>query len=74
MWSPSLFLRCAPCDYNCFGPLKEGLSVILYPDWNLFKNAIDRAILEGLQRGLFQGVILLPQRWQKVIEKEGHYI
>ena len=74
MWSPFLFSRCSPCAYNCFGLLKEGLSVILYSDWNLFKNAIDRAILEGLQRGLFQGVILLPERWQKVIEKEGDYI
>ena len=52
-----------PDDYINFYHLKAGLSRIRYPEWASVKEAIKKAILEGLQRGLFIGVTMLPERW-----------
>ena len=75
VWShPPYSPDCHPCDFNCFGPLKARISGICYNDWDSVKSAIDRAVREGSQSGLFRGVTMLPERWQTVIDKEGEYI
>ena len=63
-----------PCDYNCFGPLKHEIKKNRYDNWDLFSDALNNEIHKGLQRGLFQGVQMLPDRWSRVIEEEGNYI
>ena len=51
-----------PCDFDCFSPLKRGLKGIRYNTWYDLINAVNSAIKEGLQRGLFKGVKMLPNR------------
>jgi len=63
-----------PCDFNCFGPLKAGLKGHRYTTWEEVEIAIKNVISEGLSRGLYQGVKMLPDRWERVIEEEGEYI
>ncbi len=74
-WSHPAYLRDnQPCDYNGFGPLKDGLSGLQFKNWDQFENRLKVVISEGLQKGHFRGVARLPERWQKVIDKEGNYI
>ncbi len=61
-------------DYDCFGPLKAGISGVRYPDWDSVKDAISNVISDGLQNGRFKGVQKLPERWERIIEFEGNYI
>jgi transposase len=63
-----------PCDYNCFGPFKRQLKGTRYNNSSELIDAINKAINEGTQKGLYQGIKMLPDRWQKVIDKEGSYI
>ena len=50
-----------PNDYNNLYHLKAGLSGIRYPEWTSFKEAIEKVILEGSQKGLYKGVTMLPE-------------
>lgn len=63
-----------PCDFNCFGPLKGAMKGNRYINWNDVETALKNAIESGLSRGLYQGVKMLPERWERVIAKEGDYI
>ena len=69
-YSPDIQL----CDFNCFGPLKRELKGIRYNNWSELINAINSVVDEGLQNGLFQGVKMLPDRWELVIDNNGEYI
>ena len=63
-----------PCDFNCFGPLKRELKGIRYNSWPELINAVNTIISEGLQRGLFKGVEMLPDHWKRIIDSNGEYI
>ena len=69
-YSPDL----QPCDYNCFGPLKQRLSGKQYHNWAELKEAIQKNLEDGLVEGLFLGVRKLPDRWERVIENKGNYL
>lgn len=63
-----------PCDFNCFGPLKRELKGNRYNSWSELINAINSIVGEGLHRGLFKGVKMLPDRWKLIIDSNGEYI
>jgi hypothetical protein len=63
-----------PPDFNCFGSLKHRLKGKRYQNWNQFKDVLQSAIDEDSRRGLFKGVSMLQERWQKVVELEVYYI
>ena len=63
-----------PCDFNCFGPLKRQIKRNRYADWNQLQQALEAAIRDGSERGLYKGVQMLPERWEKVVENEGAYL
>ena len=71
---PPYSLHLYPCDYNCFGLLKQGLAGIRFPDWESFEEKLESEIQRHLRLGHFQGVAKLPDRWQSVEENEGNYI
>lgn len=69
-YSPDL----QPCDYNCFGPLKRELKGKRYNNFSELSSVLNNTISKGLQDGLFRGVRMLPERWQRVIDNNGSYI
>ena len=69
-YSPDL----QPCDFNGFGPLKEGIRGYRHSNWTELTEAIKDTFERGLGRGLFKGVSMLPDRWERVITEEGEYL
>lgn len=64
----------SPCDYDLFPKLKEGLRGYRFRGLEELTMEVTRQI-RGLNRnGLLTGIQKLPDRWTKVIEKEGDYI
>jgi hypothetical protein len=51
-----------PCDFNCFGPLKLQINGTRYADWNQLQDALEAAMRDGSERGLYKGVQMLPER------------
>ena len=64
----------SPCDFNCFGQLKNKLRQSPSANWDEFIEKLDDAILDLNTRELMNGVNRLPERWKRVIEAEGEYI
>ena len=62
-----------PCDFNCFGHLKDRLKGPRYQDLDSLINAIGVAIQWGNGNGTFNGVSKLHEVWQDIINKQGEY-
>jgi [histone H3]-lysine36 N-dimethyltransferase SETMAR len=63
-----------PCDFNCFNPLKHQLKGTRYTDRDKLREALEAAIREGSERGLYKGIQMLPERWETVINNDGAYL
>lgn len=69
-YSPDL----SPCDYHLFGPLKEALGGKKFKSNEEVMEAV-RIWLRMQPKNFFSsGIRKLPERWNKCIIKQGHYI
>ena len=69
-YSPDLH----PCDFQCFNQLKRSLKSKTYDNWFEFEERLKTLIDNGTQNGLYRGVRMISDRWNRVIESEGKYI
>jgi transposase len=63
-----------PCDYWGISKIKDPNRGIRFASWDEMRAAIEKTILSINLESLKKGVVDLPNKWEQVIEKEGHYI
>src|SRR5258705_4248364 len=64
----------SPCDYNLFPKLKEPLRGIRFPDVPSVIRAVGRSVADINRQHLANGILRLPDIWQKVHDLAGDYI
>ena len=62
-----------PCDFPCFGPLKEGIRGRRHETWEQLEEDIKTTIERCTAHGLFKGIEQMPGRWEWVIAEQGDY-
>ncbi|GFX79710.1 mariner Mos1 transposase [Trichonephila clavipes] len=70
LYSPDL----APSDYYLFRSLQNFLDGETFTSNEEVKNHLDQLFASNDQNIYERGIMLLPERWQKVLEQNGQYI
>ncbi|CAK1598237.1 unnamed protein product [Parnassius mnemosyne] len=69
-YSPDL----APSDYYLFRSLQNFLDGKIFTSNEEVKNLLDQFFASKHQKFYERGIMLLPERWQKVLDQNGQYI
>jgi len=69
-YSPDL----APSDYYLFRSLQNFLDGKTFTSNEEVKNHLDQFFASKEQKFYERGIMLLPERWQKVLDQNGQYI
>ena len=69
-YSPDL----APLDYYLFRPLQNSLNGKTFNDDEAVKSHLVQFFVDNDQNFYERGIMKLPEKWQKVIERNGKYI
>lgn len=64
----------APTDYHLFRSLQQFLKGKKFNEKFEVENAISTYFAEKDQKFFKHGIELLPERWEKIIDNDGHYI
>ena len=64
----------SPPDFNLFPKLNEPVRRRSFSSLEELSTDGTRAILNINKSGVLDGIIMLPKRWDSVIEKQGDYI
>ena len=69
-YSPDL----APSDYHLFRSLQNFLNERKFQDDNEVKTELEQFFALKNKDFYEKGIMILPEKWQKVIDNNGHYI
>ena len=69
-YSPDMSLP----DFDLFSKLKEPIRGCRFSSLKELSTDINQAIRHMNKSGVLDGIIMLPKRWDPVIEKQGDYI
>ena len=64
----------SPPDFELFPKLKESMCGRRFSSLEELSTDFTRAIRHMNESGVFDGIIMLPKRWDSVIEKQGDYV
>ena len=70
LYSPDL----ASSDYHLFGSLKNSLNDVKLASKEACKNHLVQFFAQKSQKFYSDGIMILPEKWQKVIDQNGTYI
>ena len=69
-YSPDL----APSDYHFFRSLKNSLNGVKLASKEACENHLVQFFAQKSQKFYSNGIMILPEKWQKVIDQNGTYI
>lgn len=69
-YSPDL----APSDYRLFRSLQNSLNGVKLTSKEACENHLSQFLAQKTQKFYSDGIMILPQKWQKVIEQNGTYL
>ena len=69
LYSPDM----CPPDFDLFPKLKEPMCGRLFSSLEGLSTDVTRTIRQMYESGVLDGIIVLPKRWDSVIEKQGDY-
>ena len=69
-YSPDL----APSDYHLFRSIQDSLNGKIFNDTNDVKSYLIQIFAGKNQKFYVHGIMILPERWQKIINKNGQYL
>ena len=69
-YSPNL----APADYQLFRSLKNYLNGVKLTSKEACENHLVQFFPQKFQKFYSDGIMILPEKWQKVIDQNGKYI
>ena len=69
-YSPDL----APSDYHLFRSIQDSLNGKIFNDTNDVKSYLIQFFAGKNQKFYVHGIMILPERWQKIINKNGQYL
>lgn len=64
----------SPLDFGCFGILKKRLRGVHHKTWQDFETNLKKVIKELNDSGSMDAIARLPEKWQRVVDSEGHYL
>ena len=69
VYSPDL----APSDYHLFRSMQHALTDTHFSSYNEVQKRVDEWFASKDTAFYRRGIVLLPERWEKVVENEGNY-
>ena len=69
-YSPNL----APSDYHLFRSMQNSLNSKIFNDADDVKSHLIQFFADKNQKFCEHGIMILPERWQKIINKNGQYL
>ena len=64
----------APSDYHLFRSLKNSLNSVKLDSKEACENHLVQFFAQKSQKFYSDGIMILPEKWQKVINRNGTYI
>jgi len=71
---PSYSSDLAPSDYHLFRSLQNCFNGVKLTSKEACKNHLSQFFVQKSQKVFSNGIMVLPQKWQKVVEQNGIYL